>query len=199
MWTWITDLRGIDVVFFGCAAIGGSIFLLRMAMLFAGLGGHGDMDHDFDSPNFDSMDSVDLDHDHDMGAGVLSLTTLTGFFLMFGLTGLGMRRGEGAGATVSVAVATVVGVATMLGLAKMLVAVYRLRSSGNIEAVNAVGEEGSVYLTIPSGGRGQVRVTIQNRLKVMDAVAEQSVELTTGTSIRVVRVIEGGVLVVEKA
>ncbi len=194
MWTWITDLQGIDAVFFGCAALGGSVFLLRIAMLFIGMGGHGDLDHDFDS-----MDSVDLDHDHDMGAGVLSLTTLTGFFLMFGVTGLVMRLDVEAGAAASTSVAMAVGLAMMFGLAKLLTAIYGMRSSGNISATNAVGVEGSVYLTIPVGGRGQVRLPVQNRLKVMDAMAELPVELPTGTSVRVVRVVENNVLVVEKA
>jgi len=194
MWVWITDLQGIDAVFFGCAAVGGAIFLLRIVMLFIGLDGHGDVDGDFDS-----MDSVDFDHDHDMGAGVLSLTTITGFFLMFGLTGLTMRFEYGAGAGKAIVVASGVGIGMMLVLAKLLTSMYRLRSSGNIEPANAVGVEGSVYLTIPAGGRGQVRVAIQNRLKVMNAVAEQPVELPTGTSIRVVRIVEGNVLVVEKA
>jgi hypothetical protein len=189
MWDWVIDLRGIDAVFFGCAAIGGSIFLLRILMLFVGLGGHGDVDHDFDS----------MELEHDLGAGVLSVTTLTGFFTVFGVTGLVMRMDEGAGPTLAVAVALFAGLGVMLGLAKMLTLIYRMRSSGNIKAVNADGAEGSVYLTIPVGGRGQVQVPVQSRLKIMDAVAEQPGELKTGTSIRVVRVIEGNVLVVEKA
>ncbi len=193
MWTWVLDLRGIDAVFFGCAAVGGTIFVLRIVMLFVGLGGHGDVDHDFDS-----MDSVEFGHDHDMGAGILSLTTLTAFFLMFGLSGLTMRFEYGAGPGKAILVAGAVGFGMMLVLAKLLTSIYQMRSSGNIRPANAVGVEGSVYLTIPVGGRGQVQVAIQNRLKVMDAIAEQPVELATGTSIRVVRVVEGDVLVVEK-
>ena len=41
MWTWISDLRGIDAVFFGCAAIGGTIFLIRVILIFIGLGALG--------------------------------------------------------------------------------------------------------------------------------------------------------------
>ena len=192
MLQWITDLSGIDAVFFFCGAVGGVLFLLRVVLVFIGFG-H-DSGGDFDA------DGIELDHGgHDMGAGMLSFTGLTAFFTLFGVTGLVMRLEQGLGATISSAVAFMVGLFTMWLVAQVLRAVYRLRSSGNVEMANAVGAEGRVYLTIPAGGRGQVEVTVQSRLKVVDAVAEHPVELKTGTHVRVARVIEDNVLVVEKA
>ncbi len=191
---WITGLSGIDTVFFLCAAVGGALFLLRVALVFIGFDGDADVDGDIDA------DGIDIGHGgHDMGAGMLSFTGLTAFFMLFGVTGLVMRLEQHLSGMVSSAVAFVVGVFTMWLVAKLLRAVYRLRSSGNVEMRNAVGAEGRVYLTIPASGRGQVEVTVQSRLRVVDAVAERPVELKTGTHVRVVRVIEGNVLVVEKA
>jgi len=194
MLEWVTGLSTVDTVFFLCAAVGGVLFLLRVVLVFIGF------DHDADADAGFDADGVELGHgDHDMGAGMLSFTGLTAFFMLFGITGLVMRLEQGLGAMVSSGIAFMVGLFTMWLVAQVLRAVYRLRSSGNVDANNAVGEEGRVYLTIPGGGRGQVEVTVQGRLKVLDAVAEQPGELKTGAHVRVVRVIEGNVLVVEKA
>ena len=190
LWEWVTGLSLIDAVFFGCASIGGLLFLVRIVLVFLGF----DSDADVDADGFE------LDHGgHDMGAGMLSFTGLTAFFTLFGTTGLVMRLEQGAGAALASGVAFMVGLFTMWLVAVVLRAVYRLRSSGNVSMGNAVGRDGRVCRTIPAGGRGQVQVAVQGRLKVVDAVAEHPVELRSGTHVRVVRVIEGSVLVVEKA
>ena len=194
MWQWITGLSGIDAVFFGCATLGGAVFLLRIVLLVIGLDHDGDVDMDVHG-------DVDLHGDvhHDVGPGVLSISGLSAFFLMFGLTGLVMHLEQGLGPTLSTGLAFATGMFVAWGVAKALGALYRLKSSGNIDVHNAVGVDGRVYLTIPVKGRGQVEVAVQKRLRVYDAVAEHPVELKTGTHVRVVRVVEGNVLVVEKA
>ncbi len=196
MWDWITKLAGIDAVFFGCAVLGGSLFVIRVLLLLVGIGDGHDADADGDADMHAEMDHT---HDHAMGAEMLSLMGVTAFFMMFGTVGLVMRHDESAGALVSVLVAAVAGVAMMWLVARCVRLMLRARSSGNIDFRSAVGGEGRVYLTIPSGGRGQIEVEVQGRLKVVDAVAEHPVELKTGAHVRVVRVIEGDTLVVERA
>ena len=192
MMEWMTGLAGIDLVFFVCGGVGSALFVIRVLLVFVGFG------HDAGS-DFDT-DGVELDHGgHDMGAGMLSFTGLTAFFMLFGITGLTLRLEQESTPLIATGAGFVVGVFTMWLVAQLLRAVYRLKSSGNVEMANAIGQEGRVYLTIPAGGRGQVEVAIQSRLKVVDAVAEHPIEMKTGTHVRVVRVIEANVLVVEKA
>jgi len=201
MWTWITDLQGIDAIFFGCAAVGGALFLIRIVLAMLGMGDHGaDLDgHD----GFDSLDThggLDAAGEHgDIGVGFVSITGLSAFVTMFGLTGLAMRLEEGASPMVAVGAGVLVGLFAMWGFMQLFRVLSKLKSSGNVDHGNAVGEEAKVYLSIPAGGRGQVEVRVQGRLRVMDAVAEQPVEIRTGAHVRVVRVIEGNVLVVERA
>ena len=73
-----------------------------------------------------------------------------------------------------------------------------MQADGTIQLDNAVGQEGSVYLTIPEGGSGQVRVTVQGALKIFDAVSESGGEIPTGENIKVTKVISGSTLVVRK-
>ena len=58
----------------------------------------------------------------------------------------------------------------------------------------AVGQRGTVYLSIPRSGRGQVQIVLQERLMTLDA-RSTGADLATGTKIRVDRV-EDRVLVV---
>ena len=64
--------------------------------------------------------------------------------------------------------------------------------------LETVGQEGTVYLTIPGTGTGKVNVSVQKRLKVFNAISEGDQEIKTGEQIRVVRVVPPNVLVVEK-
>ncbi len=194
MMDWIAGQKGLDAVFLGCAVVGGLIFLIRVVLLFIGIG-----DHDTDGDVGDGGHDAVAHGDTDVSFHFFSVQGLSSFFLMFGLSGMAVRGENDASGTVAVAVAGVIGLITMFVMGALFKAANRLRSSGNVSVVNAVGQEGRVYLTIPSGGRGQVEVEVQGRLKVLDAVAEQPVELATGQHVRVVRVIEGGVLVVERA
>jgi membrane-bound ClpP family serine protease len=73
-----------------------------------------------------------------------------------------------------------------------------LQSSGTIDVQNAVGQEGTVYLTIPADGTGKAQVTVQDRLKVYEAVSEYGEEIPSGERIKVVKVVSGNILVVEK-
>ena len=64
---------------------------------------------------------------------------------------------------------------------------------------NAIGSEGTVYLTIPADGSGQVQVSYQGKMHIDDAYHEAGTELKTGEKIEVVSVRGGNTLVVRAA
>jgi membrane protein implicated in regulation of membrane protease activity len=73
----------------------------------------------------------------------------------------------------------------------------RMQSSGTLVVANAVGKEGSVYLTIPSGSTGQVQLVFQNKQHVWDAVSAKKKEIPTGVRVKVVGLTGNNVLIVE--
>ena len=79
-------------------------------------------------------------------------------------------------------------------LAKLMQKARGLESSGTVDVNRAVGQRGTVYLTIPRDGRGQVQIVLQERLMTLDA-RTTGADLPTGTKIRVDRV-EDRILVV---
>jgi hypothetical protein len=61
----------------------------------------------------------------------------------------------------------------------------RLQTDGTINIQNTIGQEGSVYLTIPKNGTGQVQIIVQGSLKIFDAVSKSKNVIATGEKVQV--------------
>ena len=205
-------MNWLELVFMGSAVIGGTLFLLRMlTMVVGGLDfGDSDIPHDIDG-GFDGMDGDlggdfqgdlgdggDIDHSSaDISFKFLSLQGLTAFFMMFGLVGLALLRAN-LWALVSIAGGMIAGLFTVWVIGLIFTAMRQLQSSGTIQIKNAIGQSGSVYLTIPASGSGQVQVAVQGSLKIYDAVSGEKKKIATGEKIKVINVIDNKTLVVTK-
>jgi membrane protein implicated in regulation of membrane protease activity len=218
---WFDSLTTVQAVFLMFAGISTGLFMARVVMMFLGAdhdggdghmdmdGGHGDLDLDHGGADLDGGDG-DFDHgdgdvhaEHgydssDISFRLLSFQGLTAFFMMFGWVGLAMSKGSGFGNGISMIAGTGAGLVSVWIISRMFQGFSKLQSSGTMNLKNAIGGEGTVYLTVPKEGRGKVRVTVQGHLKVMEAVAEGGKELPTDTRIKVVDVVNGNVMVVKK-
>ena len=198
----LENLNGLELLFAGCAVFGTVLFVIRLILMFSGMGGEdahsadaGDMDGgDFDGADMDHTGEM---HDSDLSFKLLSLQGITAFFMMFGLVGWAVIRQGQYPSLVPIAAGTVAGLLTVWVMKKIFQFATALQSSGTMNLQNAIGQEGTVYLTIRPGQSGKVQVSVQDRLSVLEAVTDGSEEIKTGESIRVVRVLAGK-LVVEK-
>jgi len=180
------NLNSFEIFFLTCALIGGFFVLIRLILQFAG--GDSDIDTDVD---------IDAHHtDADAGFKLLSMHGLTSFLMMFGLVGLAFYRQNQAGFFVSIVGGTGAGLASVWVIGRLFSLVTRLQSSGTIGIESAVGGEGTVYLTIPSGGTGRVLITFNNRQREFDAMALNAAEIATGKRVRVTEV-RGNMVIVE--
>lgn len=188
----------METFFLICALVGGTLFAFRLVMMFVGGG-----DTDFDGDVGDVDIDVDADtHIDDAGPDLsfrfLSFQGLTAFFAMFGLVGLAMMRQSGQDEFRAVAAAMAGGAVTVWIMKFIFKKAGILQSSGNIRMQNAVGAEGDVYLNIPAEGIGKARVRVQDHLKIWDARTEDGHDIKTGERVRVARVVDGNILVVQK-
>jgi hypothetical protein len=87
---------------------------------------------------------------------------------------------------------------TVYLLIKILSSLAHLESSGSLDMMNAIGQEGVVYLSIPADGSGQIQISIQGRMQIFDAICEHGERIKTGERVIVLRVIDGYTLSVEK-
>ena len=98
----------------------------------------------------------------------------------------------------SLPVAACLSAACVYVVKRIYTASKKLQSSGTLNPAQALLEEGSVYLTIPKNGSGKVRLVVQNRLKVMNAVAMNGDEIRTGQKVRVEGVLSDSTLQVSQ-
>src|ERR1043165_1187826 len=115
----------------------------------------------------------------------------------FGWVALGAYRGTGFHWAPSVVLGIAGGVAMVWLLGLTLKGMHDLQSSGNVDVRNAIGQEADVYLTVPSRGegRGQVRVTVQDRQRIYNAVTDGEA-LPTSARVRITRVNDDNTLTV---
>ncbi len=161
-----------------------------------------DLDLDFD---IDVDVDVDVDIDTDSGDSseafkVLSLQSIAAFMMGFGWGGLGALRGTGWSLTMSAAFGVATGAGMVWLLGKMLEAIYRLQSSGNISITQALDREGTVYNAIPAHGqgKGRIRLVIDDRERFYKAITDGE-SLTSHDRVRVLRVNDDNSVTVEKA
>jgi hypothetical protein len=154
-------------------AVFGAILLLQLALDVAG----GTEIFDFDAAA--PADALHLRSARAISAGGT-------FFGIGGLASLGV----GLPALLALPVALVAGGSAATGVAALMRAMHRLENDGSLRMQDALGQPGTVYLSIPAarGGPGKVHLALQNRTVEVQAVTDHGV-LPTGTPIVVVDVI----------
>ena len=172
-------METVEKLYLICAIVGGGIFFLRTILLLIGFGG----DHDVGN-----VDSVDTTPAADFK--MVSIHSLTAFFLMFGLVGYATLKSFPEYhliSIISIIAALVVGFIVMLIIAKIFQATKKLNSDGTIYAEDSIGATGTVYLTIKPGNIGKVQIVAKGALKIYDARAkDHTAMIKTGQQIKVV-------------
>jgi len=183
-----------------CGIFGAAIFIVRMVLMLVGAdGAEAEADVDIDADGGVDAADGDTDLDADVGLRLLTFQGLTAFAMMFGFTGYALTRSSVITAPFTLLASAAVGAFTMWLVAKLFALMMKLQSSGTVTLDAATGEEGTVYLTIPADGTGQVRVKVGNHLKVVDAVTEEGEAIKTGERIYVEYAMDGRTLVVRRA
>ena len=171
----------MSTVFLWCAILGGTVLVLQLVAGFVGLE-HGNA-HDGHFGD-DASEGLNL-------LGVRSLAAGVAFFGLIGLSAASL------GPIVAPIAAIAAGGAAMVGVAAMIRAFGRLERDATLSLDSAVGNTGSVYLSIPARreGAGKVHVTVRGRLVESRAVTDEEM-LPTGTPVLVVDVDGSDTLVV---
>lgn len=168
-------LSYIDTFFWFCAIAGTLLFLLRFLMMFVGFGeGFGD------------------DHHADADFKMLSIHSMTGFFMMFGWSGLAALHQFHLPIQWASLVAFGCGLFCIFVLHQLFRVARRLVSQGrSLNYDDAVGKCGHVYQRIPAKGTGKIIVTYGGFQHEMEAISATAQEIPSFTQIEVVRILDG--------
>ncbi|MCB0459452.1 MAG: hypothetical protein KDC74_05475 [Flavobacteriaceae bacterium] len=184
---WYTTLELFQKIYWGIALMGSLIFLIVLILTFIG----GDAD---------DLGDVDTEIDTDGGIGFQFITfkNLIGFFTIFGWTGIASID-AGFSKPVTVIVSLLAGLLMMTIMAAMFFYMRKLNDSGTLDYKNAVDAIGEVYLTIGAKRSkiGKAHVRIQGALRELEALTDAETDLKSGTVIKVNKVTDNGILIVE--
>lgn len=195
--TWWAGLGLGMKILWGMTLTASLIFLIQTIATFIGAESGGmDADIDFDGVDADVPDAID-------GGGGMNLYTfrnLVNFCLGFGWTAI-LLQDQVASVGLRIFLSVLVGVALVAGVMYLFKWLSGMQQNGTINVYrSAVGCQGKVYLTIPAAraGEGKVQITISGAVREYAAVTDSDNTLRTGTSIRVVEVINDSTLLVEE-
>ena len=190
MINWWNELDLIQQIFALIALPSTVLIIVQTILLLIGIGA--DSDADIDADGVDGLDLADDGLAIFSIRGILSMLCITGWVAV-ALLETSLPSG------VSIAIAIVCGVSTLIGMAFLMRAINKLQSSGNIDIGNCIGKIGEVYIPVPAAGNGsgKVNLTVQEKFSEFTAITTSGNQLKTGSFVRVVAVSESGVLVVE--
>lgn len=187
----------LEMIFFICGAVSSIFFILRIIMMF--LLGLGDAD-------IDAGDGIDADGDApDSGDSetsfkLLSIHTITAFFMMFGWVGLACYRQYGLQELISILFAMLGGVLSMFVTAYLFKLALKLVSPGNVFSINnTVGMKAQVYQQITPENGGKIQLSIEGDMtREIDAVSFDNEIIESFTTVEIVEVIDGHTVAVIK-
>ena len=190
MINWWNELDLIQQIFALIALPSTVLIIIQTVLLLIGIGGESDTDVDVDD-----VDGIDLPDD---GLAIFSIRGILSMLCITCWVAVALLETT-LPAGVSIAIAIVCGIVTLIGMAYLMRAVNRLQSSGNIDVGNCIGKIGEVYIPVPAAGAGsgKINLTVQEKFCEFTAITTSSDQLKTGSYVRVVAVNEAGVLVVE--
>ena len=193
----------MQTLFLLSTLFGGTVFVLQFVLAVIGFGAE-----EFDVPDdLAGGDAVDLGGDPGDVAdthgstwlfGVISFRTVVAALTFFGLSGLAASSG-GLSDPLSLLIAVAAGLAAMYGVHYIMQALYRLRHDGTVRIERTVGERATVYIPIPPNhsGLGKIQIRTQGRIMEYAAQTHAAHRLSTGSTVRVVKVLSPITLEVE--
>lgn len=217
---WWNNLQLVEQVLYCIAVPASLILIIQTVMMLLGLGEGGEginpsdtsgldvPDVDFDvsvDGDFSANGNMDLSN-HDISNPsdiadfrLLSVQSVIAFLCIFGWSGI-TAIANGMPEWAALVLAAVLGFAAMLLVAKIIQWSSKLAQNGTFNVKNLLGESGTVYIPIPpkGNGSGKINVSCGERFLEFDAISEGDETLSTGSPVRVVDIVSGSVLVVEK-
>ncbi len=161
------------------ALLGSGVLVLQLIM--GEIGGDGALDLDLDL-------DIDTNADHP-GAefGILSIQSISAFFLGYGWVGLAAYRFLDVGFTGAAIIAIIAGIGVAWLMVWLLRTFLKLQNNTNVSIHQAVGLEGEVYATVPPSGtgRGEIILVINQSQHNYFATQDGVDPIPTRTRVRV--------------
>ncbi len=201
----------LDTIFLIAAVAGGTVMVCQFLMMFLGIGDDGaadlsgDVDIGMEGLDADPQTSWSQAADADMGHPdasrifeILSFRSVVAAVAFFGFAGKASLASE-LQPTQALLIGLAAGGAAMYGIYWIMLQIYRLRTAGNENINNAMGQSARVNVAIPKqgDGAGKVQLVLQNRSVEYEAVTSEKTPFKSGDQVVVVDILGPDKVLVE--
>lgn len=198
MMEWWNELTALNKFFYGGAGFFTVIFLWQFVGMLIGLShggdfdvdGHmdGDMDGHIDADGIEGHSMAEV-AESTVAFHIFSVRAILAFFTMFTWAGaLYMNTGKSTSGSIVLAFAW--GFAGWTVVAVLLHWLRKLAESGTRKLSTCVGQTGTVYVDIPAGGQGEVRVAVSGVVSMVKARALGGAALEAGSPVTITRMLD---------
>ncbi len=203
---WWQNLTTLNQVFYAIAGFFSLLFIWQFIAAMFGMGDHGSADvqaTDIDTGAGFTADQVEgqmAEHAADSVASfkILSVRAILAFCTMFSWAG-SLYLNSGIAPLTAVTYALCWGVAGFIVTVLLVNWLRSLQEIGTGRLSSCVGGLGSVYLNIPAGGVGEVRVAVSGVVSHVRAMGAGGGTIPAGTSIKVLKLVDPTTIEVEPA
>ncbi len=187
MEAWWEGLTALNKVFAIFALAFSVAFVVQMIMMVLGLDVHG---HDLGGGDIHAPDMHDISHTsglddaaHGVTLTFVSVRSIMAFGTLFTWAAT-LYLASGTSLILAIFYSALWGLAGLFGVSFLLYWLLRMQEIGNVPLWKAVGEEGTVYMDIPEGGTGKVRILCGRAICFVNARSRSGGALLAGTAIR---------------
>ncbi|MBI4965146.1 MAG: NfeD family protein [Desulfomonile tiedjei] len=126
----------------------------------------------------------------------VSIRSIIAFGTLFSWAGA-LYLATGVSAILAILYSAAWGLVAMFAVSYVLYWLLSQQERGNASVWTAIGEEGTVYMDIPEGGTGKIRVMVSGAISFVNARSRDGGPLTSGAEVRVVGVVNDNTVEVE--
>ena len=179
---WWEALGGDEKIFYGIALASSVVMGIQLVLTL--IGGA------LDSPDGEfEVEGTDGD------LGVLSIRTISAFFVGFGwggITAMNVWPDHPSKMFISTAAGGFCGLVFLWTVWKTMKGLHSLKSDGTVDYANAVGNVGTVYIPVHPGrkGGGQIQVKVQGRERTIQAITDSETEIGNMEKVEVLEKID---------
>ena len=188
MFEFLSNAEPLLKGFWYVALVSSLIFLIQTIMTFLGGGDTDGISADFDG----NLDHVDAPFQF------FSFRNLINFLLGFGWTGVAFYQSI-SNQFLLIALAVVVGLVMVFLFFLLIKQILKLSEDNTFNIQKAVNLNGEVYVPIPENmtGKGKIQLSVNGSFVELSAMTEHGEKLSTGTVVKVDKVVDE-VLIVKK-
>lgn len=190
---WWESLSQMDKILYYIAVPSTVALIIQTMLTFLGMGDGGDFESD-------TLDGAEFDSDFEISFEIFTVRNFIAFFTFFSWGALWASSTGTNGDGFVIVLGLLSGFMAMFVSSALFYFMKKMATSGTMKIKYALGKIGEVYIPIPEGksGTGKIQVLIQGALREVDAVTDSDVKLETGSSVKVIDLLNESVVVVQK-